>query len=113
MDDLKTAQCIYTEEDIESFQIDLDTLYKWGYRNNCVFNEDKFQVLRYGKCNELKRDTLYFSPDMNSVIEEVDNCRDIGVQLQNDRSFDVHIDKVVKKCRIRRYTLGPLNKISV
>ena len=38
VDDLKLAQSVMSEQDVLKFQIDLDTLYKWGNTNNCVFN---------------------------------------------------------------------------
>ena len=38
VDDVKAKQVIYSEEDVESFQDDLNKLYKWGKSNNCVFN---------------------------------------------------------------------------
>ena len=99
VDDLKLAQAIYTELDVENFQIDLDTLYEWGRRNNCVFNNDKFLVMRYGKNTMIKNDTLYFSPSMYSVIGELENCRDLGVQLENTGHFNIHINNIIKKVR--------------
>ena len=47
----------------------------------------------------IKSDTLYFSPNMQSIIQEVGDCRDLGVQLQSDAKFDIHINNVVKKVR--------------
>ena len=67
-------------------------------QNNNIFNEDKFMVLRYGRNVSLKEDSLYFSPDMYSVIEEVSDCRDLGVRLQNDCKFNINIQNIIKKC---------------
>ena len=43
--------------------------------------------------------TCYFTGDMDHVIEEVENCRDIGVTVENSAKFDLHIEKVCKKVR--------------
>ena len=36
---------------------------------------------------------------MNSVIGEVDNCRDLGVQMENNGTFNIHINNICKKVK--------------
>ena len=36
---------------------------------------------------------------MNDVIQHVDNCRDLGITMQDDASFSLQIEKVCKKVR--------------
>ena len=55
--------------------------------------------LKYGKNRELSDNTVYFTPEINNVIEEVSDCRDLGVQLENNGSFDLHIENIVKKVK--------------
>ena len=38
-----------------------------------------------------------FSPKMTSIIEEVSDCRDLGVQLYNNGTFNVHIENIITK----------------
>ena len=102
---MKLKEYIYTENDVITLQNELEKLYNWGDTNNCVFNELKFMCLKYGKNRELSNNTLYFTPNMNTVVEEVSYCRDLGIQIQNDGTFDIHIDNVVKKAKKRTRAL--------
>ena len=61
------------------------------------FNGDKFQVLRYEENKNIKNDTLYFTSNIEDVIEEVDNCRDLGIIVENTDKLNFHIDKACKQ----------------
>ena len=63
------------------------------------FNSKKFQVLRYGKNNNLKETTEYFTGEMENIIEQVSSCRDLGVILSDDGTFEQQLEKVCKKSR--------------
>ena len=99
VDDTKVKKGIKCEDDIEDLQADLDKLYTWAKENNMVYNGTKFQVIRYGRDEELKNNTNYFTENTSEIIERIENLRDLGVILSDDASFDDHIDKVVKKVR--------------
>ena len=99
VDDSKVKDKVETEEDVCKLQANLDKIYQWEVENNMKFNGDKFQVLRYGRNQDLKESTCYFTGGMEYVIEEVDNCRDLGVIVENTAKFDLHIEKVCKKVR--------------
>jgi hypothetical protein len=47
----------------------------------------------------MENDTLYFTSNMEDVIEEMDKCRDLGIIMENTAKFDSHIDKVCKQVR--------------
>ena len=79
VDDIKFRQCIRTEQDLLKLQEELNSLYEWDEANNCKFSELKFMILRYGKNNQIKEESIYFTLNMNYVISEVDECRDLGV----------------------------------
>ena len=49
------------EEDTQILQNDLYKLYKWADTNNMKFNANKFELLRYGKEQEIKSATTYKS----------------------------------------------------
>ena len=63
------------------------------------FNKKKFQVLRYGKNEELKEDTVYFSAGMETVIDQVNSCKDLGIMMTDNAKFDDQIDQASGKAR--------------
>ena len=82
---------VNNEDEVEHLQEDLDKIFKWQKLNN--------MSNRYGKNAALKEETEYFTGEMETVIEEVPNCKDLGVTMNNDATFDDHIDRVTKKAR--------------
>ena len=84
VDDAKILDSIKTEEDIEELQGNLEKLYIWEAKNKMKFNGSKFQCIRYGPNEDLKKDTLYFTANMEEVIEQFSNLRDLGVILSDD-----------------------------
>lgn len=59
-----------------------------------VFNSDKFECLRFWPVKNSKPDFQYRSPD-GSIIEEKAHLRDLGVELDSDLTFSIHIQNVV------------------
>ena len=57
------------------------------------FNSTKFELLRYGKDEELKNGTVYFFAE-EDIIEEKDMLRDLGIQMNNQATVDDHIFKI-------------------
>ena len=55
------------------------------------FNGSKFEVLRCGKNNTIKK--TYSSPD-NKEIETKKSLRDLGIIMNEEANFQDHIDKV-------------------
>ena len=99
VDDAKTKYIINNEEDVQKHQEELEKIYTWQTNNNMKFNTSKFQVLRYGRNTDLKENTMYFTREMETVIEEVENCRDLGVIMENTGSFNMQNEKACKKAR--------------
>ena len=99
VDDAKVKQIVTNEEDVESLQSELEKLEKWSKENNMVFNQKKFQVMRYGPNEELKNNTQYFAGNYEEVIERFTSLRDLGIQLSEDGTFSEHIENVCKKAR--------------
>ena len=73
-------------------------MFAWADNNNMKFNSEKFELLRYGKNEEIKLNTIYFSADDN-IIEEKEVLRDLGVQMNNKADFSDHIRKVCQKVK--------------
>ena len=93
VDDAKIKDSIKSEEDIEKLQENLDKLYLWEATNKMKFNGSKFQSIRYGQNEDLKNNTMYFTANMEGVIEQFSNLRDLGIILSDDAKFDLHIEK--------------------
>ena len=93
VDDSKVKKRVQDETEVESLQNDLDMIYTWQKENNMEFNAKKFLVLRYGRNQTLKEDTEYFTGDMDLIIEEVETCKDLGVIMSNNGSFEAQIEK--------------------
>ena len=55
--------------------------------------------MRYGSDEDLKNDTLYFTENVENIVERKETIRDLGVMMSDDASFKDHIDKVMKKVR--------------
>ena len=63
------------------------------------FNANKFELLRYGKEQEIKSATTYKSYDSN--IDDKGHVRDLGIMMSNTTTFTLHIRNIVKKARDR------------
>ena len=99
VDDSKIKDRIKTEEDVEKMQTNLEKMYEWEMTNNMKFNGNKFQIMRYGKNQEIKEDTIYFTPQMEEPIEPFNSLRDLGVIMNDQANFSDHIEHVCKKVR--------------
>ena len=95
VDDTRTGRSI-TDPGVEceALQSDLNTIYSWAEDVNMVFNSDKFESLRFWPDQTKKPSSQYLSPD-GKEIEEKQHLRDLGVELSNDLSFNLHIENTV------------------
>ena len=59
-----------------------------------VFNNDKFEALRYWPGRTVQPSTPYLDP-AGKPIEEKSHLRDLGVQVGNDCTFSIHIENTV------------------
>ena len=82
-----------SQADCLALQQDLASIYSWAEDVNMVFNSDKFECIRYWPRGQ-QPDFTYRSPD-GSVIEEKKHLRDLGVEMANDLTFNIHIANVV------------------
>ena len=97
-DDTRAAKAISTEEDVKALQDDLQAIYRWSDDNNMDFNFPKFECLRYGRNNELKSSTHYYSKS-GEVIRDVQHAKDLGVVMSSDGSFSKHISSVIETAK--------------
>ena len=69
--------------DSAQLQNDLEAIYRWTEDVNMVFNEDKFELIRYWPKAGSKPDNSYTDPEGNK-IEEKCHLRDLGVEMASD-----------------------------
>ena len=81
-DDTRLMRNISNEEDVEKLQQDLNKIYSWAEENNMLFNNGKFEMLRYGPDEEIKNSTFYLSAN-DEIIEEKEQLRDLGIIVNN------------------------------
>ena len=96
-DDTKVIQEVSSPEDCQILQQSLNKVYEWADTNNMKFNITKFNLLRYGPNEDLKRNTPYKNSDDEDIQEEK-SVRDLGVQMSNDLTFTEHISSSSLKC---------------
>ena len=91
-DDTKVYKVISNIEDGEKLQSDLSELLRWCKEWNMVFNPDKCHVLHYGKSNEK------FIYHLNgSLVNCVDEEKDLGVIIPSDLLYQSQMNKVILK----------------
>ena len=97
-DDTRILLGIKDEVDTQMLQNDLHKLYKSADTNNMKFNANKFELLRYGKEQEIKSATTNKSYD-DSNIDDKEQGTDLGIMMSNTVTFTLHIRNIDKKAR--------------
>ena len=70
-------------------QTDFQKLFKWADTNKMKFNANKFELLRYGKEQEIKSATTCKSYD-DSNIDDKEQVRDLGIMMSNTATFTLN-----------------------
>ena len=65
---------ISNNNDVQSLQDDHDAVYQWTSSNNMQLNGLKFEHLKYGKNEELKEHSNYFSDNGSPIETKMDPC---------------------------------------
>ena len=86
---------------MESFQDDLEELYKWQKDNNMIFNGTKFEEIIYGNNEELKSTCNYLTPNAEETIERKDILKDLGIKMNDKADFSDHVNFVTSKVKQR------------
>ena len=81
-----------TVEDTHLLQEDLNKIYAWAEQNNMVFNESKFEVLRYGRNTTIKEVTQYRTKQ--GAIAMKNSLRDLGVVMDSEGTYSLHITSI-------------------
>ena len=100
-DDSKVTMPIDNEEEALKLQKSLESIYEWEKANNMKFNVAKFNVIKFGRNSDMKDDYNYYGPDMNDIMLDNDEVRDLGVIISPDGSYKAHISKTISKINQR------------
>merc|ERR1712240_741302 len=98
-DDTRISRFISDENDAAKLQDDLVTLEEWAEQNNMALNGTKFQCLKYGHIESLKDNYDYVAGDLEAMIEEPDNTRDLGIIMSSNGHFNDHCNHIIKKAK--------------
>ena len=97
-DDTRLLKNVTSVSDCETLQDNLYKTFEYGSQNNLSFNKSKFQVIKFGKCENLKDAYNYVGPS-HEVIQRTSEVKDLGVKFSDTLSFSLHISEIVFKCR--------------
>ena len=97
-DDTRILKTIESTLCSQKLQEDLERTYEFAQESKLQFNENKFELIKFGFDEDLKGQTKYTNPRGNN-IEEKSKVKDLGITIENNLSFNEHIDNVVSKCR--------------
>ena len=75
-DDTGVAKGISSVEDVETLQLDLQSMYEWA-EENMEFNFPKFETLRYSNDDEIKN--TFHKTKCNEKIKIVEHTKDHGI----------------------------------
>ena len=95
-DDTRISKVITDHQDAQDLQADLNKVTKGASDNNMAFNENKFELLRYGNNTHLETSQYLVG---NQKIEEKTSVKDLGIQVSNDFQFAAHFDNITRMAR--------------
>ncbi|XP_076044744.1 uncharacterized protein LOC143027351 [Oratosquilla oratoria] len=97
-DDTHISRAVLESEDVHHLQNYLDTVYAWANDCNMQFNEEKFEVLRYGTNQGIKDNTeVHMERGMKITPKAHVKC--LGIYLGDDATFQHHIMQIMKRAR--------------
>ena len=97
-DDTRATKSVKSTEDVQQLQNDLDKIYEWTAKNNMKLNDLKFELLRYGRNQDIKEQTDYYAPT-GKIITTKDIVKDLGIHMSNDCLFKKQIDLTIEKAK--------------
>ena len=99
-DDTRIGKGICCEQDLETLQEDLNTIYLWAKANNMELNDEKFEHLRYLPTKSTPPPCVNpYKSSSDTPIEEKSKLRDLGVTMSNDATFREYISQKVDRMK--------------
>ena len=95
-DDSKIVKELESKTDHEQLQEDLDISLRWAEENNMELNKNKFQLMQFGKEENLKEP---YTINESTILEKEKDIKDLGVYISEDVSWRRQLTESVKKGR--------------
>lgn len=94
-DDTRVTGIIKNASETQLLQKDLETIhvYFWQAKNNMLFNESKFELMRYEKDTRIMAQTIYTGPDGQDISAKP-FAHNLGVALTDCMCFHDHINQL-------------------
>ena len=93
-DDAKLYRQINSYNDTLELQSDLEHVYNWSLIWNLKFNLKKCSVVTFTR----KRNKIHFFYNIQgSVLKNINSITDLGIIVESNLSWDLHVKSVVKK----------------
>ena len=93
-DDVKIFRIIENADDSMKLQKDLDNLNNWCKSNKLPLNNSKCKHIKFTK----KRHPIETNYNLDeTILEEVDEIKDLGITLDKKLSYTHHFDHITKK----------------
>ena len=103
-DDCILHRRIHSESDMQSIQDNIDNLLQWEQDRQMEFHPSKCQLLRITN----KRKPFARDYDIHGhKLEEVESAKYLGVTIQKNLSWNIHIDQITKKLHQSLYPAEP------
>ncbi len=96
-DDTKCGKIIVNEESTAQLQKDLDNLLIWADTWQMQFNPDKCKVLHFGRSNDKTHYTMNGYAPSGTVLENVNEEKDVGVWISNSLKPSVQCQKAASR----------------
>jgi hypothetical protein len=101
-DDTKLFRCVTDPDGADMLRDDLRSLYEWSEDWQMLFNIDKCKVMHFGAKNKKEKYSI-----SNTVLNVVEEEKDLGVIVQKDFKVSEQCSKVVKTAN---RILGMINR---
>lgn len=91
-DDTKLFKVVNSIDDCKKLQLDLISLQSYCTANQLFLNIDKCNVITYTR----KKKPIHFDYSLNNnTLKRVSSIRDLGIIMDSELSFNLHIDHII------------------
>jgi hypothetical protein len=96
-DDAKIFKHVINVDDCNDLQLSLNNLQAWSDKWLLHLNIKKCKILSFGKNNKINHNYIITEDNNNIILDRETNISDLGVILDNQLSFSVHIQQKINK----------------
>lgn len=93
-DDVKIFSIVRTPEDTLNLQSNLDRFAIWSRHDRLPLNISKCSVITFSR---LDNAISYNYKIDNCVLTRVNSVRDLGIVIESNMFFSIHINTIIKK----------------